>query len=168
VPPAAYSADEGQWNIPGWTLFLGGLFIAAWSTYAFETAVCYTREFKNPKTDTFKAIFYAGLLCVVIYFLVPFTFQGVLGHEGMLATGIVDGTGIGEALAGMVGGGPVITQILVILMVLALVLAIMTAMAGSSRTLYQGSVDGWLPRYLSGVNHKAPRRRRCGRTWFST
>ena len=29
----------------------------------------------------------------------------------------------------------------------------MTAMAGSSRTLYQGSVDGWLPRYLSDVNH---------------
>jgi amino acid transporter len=25
-------------------------------------------------------------------------------------------------------------------------------MAGSSRTLYQGSVDGWLPRYLSYVN----------------
>ena len=25
--------------------------------------------------------------------------------------------------------------------------------AGSSRTLYQGSIDGWLPRYLSHVNH---------------
>ena len=34
------------------------------------------------------------------------------------------------------------------LMILALMLSIMTAMAGSSRTLYQGSVDGWLPRYL--------------------
>jgi amino acid transporter len=32
-------------------------------------------------------------------------------------------------------------------------------MAGSSRTLYQGSVDGWLPRYLSHVNsHGAPTR----------
>src|SRR5215813_14825032 len=35
----------------------------------------------------------------------------------------------------------------------------MKAMAGSSRTLYQGSVDGWLPRYLSHVNeHGAPTR----------
>lgn len=160
VPPtAAYAGDEGTWNINGWTLFLGGLFIAAWSTYGFETAVCYTREFKDPKTDTFKAIFYSGLLCMAIYFLVPFTFQGVLGHEGMLAPGIIDGTGVGEALASMVHGGPVITQLLVILMILALVLAIMTAMAGSSRTLYQGSVDGWLPRYLSHVNsHGAPTR----------
>jgi amino acid transporter len=32
-------------------------------------------------------------------------------------------------------------------------------MAGSSRTLYQASVDGWLPKYLSHVNeHGAPTR----------
>ena len=158
-PAAAYSADEGSWNIGGWTLFLGGLYIAAWSTYGFETAVCYTRELKNPKTDTFRAIFYSGLLCCVFFFLVPFSFQGVLGHAGMLAPGIVDGTGVGEALGNMVGGGKVVTQIFVILMILALFLAIMTAMAGSSRTLYQGSRDGWLPRYLGHVNkHGAPTR----------
>lgn len=160
VPPtAAYSGVDGAWNIGGWTLFFGGLFIAAWSTYAFETSICYTRELKNPKTDTFRAIFYSGLLCMFFYFVIPFTFQGVLGHSGMLAPGIVDGTGIGEALAGLVHGGKAVTQILVILMILALFLAIMTAMAGSSRTLYQGSKDGWLPRYLTHVNeHGAPTR----------
>ncbi len=160
VPPtAAYSGVDGTWSLGGWTLFLGGLYIAAWSTYGFETAVCYTRELKNPKTDTFKAIFYSGLLCCVFFFLVPFAFQGVLGHAGMLAPGIVDGTGIAEALGNMVGGSKVVVQIFVILMILALFLAIMTAMAGSSRTLYQGSKDGWLPRYLSHVNsHGAPTR----------
>ena len=160
VPPtASYSGVDGTWSLGGWTLFLGGLYIAAWSTYAFETAVCYTRELKNPKTDTFKSIFFAGLLCVVFFFLVPFSFQGVLGHAGMLAPGIVDGTGIAEALGGMVGGSKVIIQIFVILMILALFLAIMTAMAGSSRTLYQGSKDGWLPRYLTHVNSRgAPTR----------
>ena len=153
-PTAAYSGVDGTWNIGGWTLFLGGLYIAAWSTYGFETAVCYTSELKDPKRDTFRAIFYSGLLCCVFFFLIPFAFQGVLGTSGMLATGIVDGTGIGEALGNMVGGGPVITQIFVILMILALFMAIMTAMAGSSRTLYQGSKDGWLPKYLGGVNEK--------------
>ncbi len=159
VPPtAAYSGVDGEWNIGGWTLFLGGLYIAAWSTYGFETAVCYTRELKDPKTDTFRAIFYSGLLCIVFFFLIPFSFQGVLGQEGMLASGIVDGTGVGEALGNIIGGGPVITQIFVILMIMALFLAIMTAMAGSSRTLYQGSRDGWLPKYLGEVNsHGAPR-----------
>jgi amino acid transporter len=153
-PTAAYSGVDGTWNVGGWTLFLGGLYIAAWSTYGFETAVCYTRELKNPKTDTFRAIFYSGLLCCVFFFVIPFSFQGVLGQEGMLAAGIVDGTGIAEALGNMVGGGALITQIFVILMIMALFMAIMTALAGSSRTLYQGSKDGWLPKYLSAVNEK--------------
>jgi amino acid transporter len=51
------------WNKAGWTLFFGGLFIAAWSAYAFETAICYTSEFRDPATDTYKAILYSGLLC---------------------------------------------------------------------------------------------------------
>ena len=153
VPPtAAYSGENGAWDIGGWTLFLGGMYIAAWSTYGFETAVCYTRELKDPKTDTFRAIFYSGLLCIVFFFLIPFSFQGVLGHAGMLETGIVDGTGIAAALGGFLGSSNVIIQLFVILMIMALFLAIMTAMAGSSRTLYQGSRDGWLPKYLGRVN----------------
>jgi amino acid transporter len=160
VPLAAPNAPApGAWNIAGWTLVLGGMFIAAWSTYSFETAVCYTSEFRNPAKDTFKAIFYSGLLCLVLFTLVPFTFQSMLGMEGMLEPSVVDGSGVAAALAHMVGGGPIIENALVMLMILALVLCIMTAMAGSSRTLYQGSVDGWLPRYLSHVNeHGAPTR----------
>jgi amino acid transporter len=156
---AAYAAEVGAWNIGGWTLILGGLFIAAWSTYAFETAICYTSEFKDPKTDTFKAILFSGLLCLVIFTLVPFSFQGVLGLDGMLSGPIVDGSGVAEAMGRMVSGGAGgwITNIFVMLMILALMLSINTAMAGSSRTLYQGSQDGWLPRYLSHVNdHGAP------------
>jgi amino acid transporter len=153
------SATPGAWDRAGWTLVLGGLFIAAWSTYAFETAICYTSEFKDPGRDTFKAIFSSGLLCIVIFTLVPFTFQGFLGVKGMIAPGVVDGTGVAEVMANMVGGGATTQQLLVLLMVLALLLSTMTAMAGSSRTLYQGSVDGWLPRYLSHVNsHGAPTR----------
>lgn len=158
VPPtAAASGIDGEWNRGGWTLFLGGLYIAAWSTYGFETAVCYTSELKNPARDTFKAIFFSGLLCMFFFFLIPFSFQGVLGVEGMLAPGIVDGTGVAEAMGGFIHGGQVVTQIFVILMILALFLSIMTAMAGSSRTLYQGSRDGWLPHYLGQTNsHGAP------------
>jgi len=151
------SGPEMDWNLGGWTLFLGGMYIAAWSTYGFETAVCYTRELKDPRRDTFRAIFYSGLLCMVFFFLIPFSFQGFLGESGMLDPAIAEGTGVGEAMGNMIGGGPVITQIFVILMIMALFLAIMTAMAGSSRTLYQGARDGWLPKFLGDVNsHGAP------------
>ena len=148
---------NGAWNMEGWTLFIGGMFIAAWSTYAFETTICYTREFKDPKKDTFKAIFYAGLLCIFVFVVVPLSFQGVLGVDGMLSPGIQDGSGVAAAMAGMVGGGAFVANVIVIMLIVALLLAIMTSMAGSARTLYQASADGWLPKYLSKVNqHGAP------------
>lgn len=147
----------GSWNMAGWTLILGGMFIAAWSTYGFETAVCYTREFKDPRKDTFRAIFFSGLLCLAAFTLVPLAFQGALGLNGMLDKSIYDGSGVGLAMAKMVGGGAVITNVIVVMLILSLVLSIMTSMMGSSRTLYQASVDGWLPKYLSHVNeHGAP------------
>ena len=184
LAPLSHSADgnviDGIWDIEGWKLMAGGLFIAAWSTYGFETAVCYTREFKNPKTDTFKAIFYSGLLCIAVFTLVPIAFQGHLGlghmvspavvdatgavttaavYDGMLAPDIYSGMGVAAALSDMLGGGSIIAAVLVVMLILALLLSIMTSMAGSSRTLYQASVDGWLPKYLSHVNeHGAPTR----------
>src|SRR5580704_7292685 len=173
--PLAPLAHDAMGRI---TVFAAGMFLAAWSTYGFETAVCYTGEFKNPKTDTFKAIFYSGLLCVVVYTLVPFAFQGYLGlgtlvqpavvdaagtvttpavYGGMLAPEIYSGMGVAAVMAKMVHAGQVIGVVVVVMLILALVLSLMTSMAGSSRTLYQASLDGWLPRYLAKVNsHGAP------------
>lgn len=177
---AAGNVIDGEWNMAGITLMAGGLFIAAWSTYGFETAVCYTREFRDPKRDTFKAILFCGLLCIVVFTLVPLAFQGHLGlgkvvtaavlddagavvtpavYDGMLAPDIYSGMGVANVMSQMVGGGEVVANVLVVMLVLAVLLSIMTSMSGSSRTLYQASVDGWLPRYLSHVNeHGAPTR----------
>jgi amino acid transporter len=153
VPPSARNSGvAGSWTKEGWTLILGAMYMGAWTTYAFETAVCYTSEFKDPKKDTFRAIFFSGILCCTFFFIIPFSFQGFLGHDGMLSPEIADGTGVAKVLGNMAGKNPWITQIFVILMILGLFLSIMTALAGSSRTLYQGSKDGWLPSYLSKVN----------------
>lgn len=176
VHDAAGTVSNGSWNAAGWTAVAGAMFLAAWSTYGFETAVCYTGEFKNPKTDTFKAIFYSGLLCVVVYTLVPFAFQGYLGlgelvkpplldtqghviepavYSGMLAPDIYSGMGVARVMAKMVHfAGTTGGAILIVMLILALVLSLMTSMAGSSRTLYQASVDGWLPKYLSKLNSR--------------
>jgi amino acid transporter len=163
VPLAPLRAVEnghpvaGLWDRAGWGIFLGGLFLAAWSTYALETTICYTSELKSPGRDCIRSIVAAGLLCLVMFTVVPFAFQGTLGLEAMLDPAIFDGSGVAAAMARMVGGGAVVSLLIVLLLLLALVLSIITAMAGSSRTLYQGAVDGWLPHYLSRVNaHGAP------------
>ena len=157
VRDAANNMSFGTWDGFGLTLLAGAMFGAGWSTYGFETAVCYTREFKNPKADTFKAILAAGLLCIVIFTLVPLAFQASLGLDGMLDPKIYDGSGVALALAKIVNGGVIVTNLIIVMLILALLLIVMTSMMGSSRTLYQASVDGWLPRYLSRVNqHGAP------------
>jgi len=184
LSPLAYDSYghviDGEWNLNGWVLMAGGLFIAAWSTYGFETAVCYTREFKKPKKDTFKAIIYSGLLCIVAFTLIPLSFQGYLGlgqlvepatlnsagnmispavYDGMLADEIYSGVGVAKAFASILGGSGFLANLFVVMLVLALLLSIMTTMSGSSRTLYQGSVDGLLPVFLSKVNENgAPTR----------
>jgi amino acid transporter len=154
---AAGHVVQGSWNAAGITLLLGAMFGAGWATYGFETAVCYTREFKNPKRDTALAILSAGGLCIAVFTLVPLAFQAHFGAEGMLSPGIYDGSGVAAALAQIVGGNAVVEYIFIILLILSLLLIVMTSMMGSSRTLYQASLDGWLPRYLSRVNaHGAP------------
>ncbi len=154
---AAGNPVSGNWTMKGFTVMAGGLFIAGYSTYGFETAVCYTREFRDPARDTFRAIFFSGLLCLFVFTLVPIAFQGALGLAGMLEPGIHSGMGVGKAMAKMVGATGLMENIIVVMLVMTLLLSIMTAMAGSSRTLYQGAVDGWLPRYLGRVNsHGAP------------
>jgi amino acid transporter len=154
---AAGQIVTGTWDRAGLSLAAGSLLMAGWSAYSFETAACYTREFKNPRSDTFKAICYSGLLCVFTYTLIPLSFQGVLGLSGMLEPGVADGTGVGAAMARMVGGGAVVANVIVVMLILSLLLVVTTSMMGASRTLYQSSVDGWLPRFLSRVNeHGSP------------
>ena len=159
VRTASGMLGPGRWDAAGLSTLMGAMFLACWSTFAFETAVCYTREFKNPQRDTFKAILSSGLLCLFMFVLVPFAFQGVLGLSGMLVPRIVDGSGVGAVMAGFVGGGALLSNLIVVMMVLSILLLVMTSMMGSSRTLYQASTDGWLPRYLSHINvHGAPTR----------
>jgi amino acid transporter len=71
-------------NAHGWNVFAlicAGLFVAAWSAYAFEAAVVYTAEFRNPQGDTPRAIFASGGLCLFFYGLGPFILYAVVEGE---------------------------------------------------------------------------------------
>lgn len=149
----------GAWNFEGYGVLIGGLFLAAWAAYAAENAVCYMSEMKDPAYDGPRAIIASGILCVFLYTLVPFVFQGVLGTEYMLSPGIATGEGVGVALASMVGFGEFGAKIVVVMLTFTLFLGVMTAMAGSARTLYQGGHDGWMPKFLDQLNdHGVPTR----------
>ena len=150
---------NGAWDFEGWKLFIGGLFLAAWSAYAAENAVCYMSEMRDPEGGGPRAVIWTGVICLVVYTIVPLVFQGGLGLEGMLSPGIVSGEGVGAAFASLIGAGPFFTNLLVVMLTFSLLLGVMTAMANSARTLYQGAHDGWFPKFLDHLNeHGVPTR----------
>lgn len=188
---AAGQVIDGPWDMSGWSLMAGGLFMAAWSTYGFETAVCYTREFKDPKRDTFKAIFYAGLLCILVFTttvapwhsraasvssqLVTPAVLDASGavvtpavYNGLLSPAIYSGMGVGQ-VADSIGGGKLVANIVLIMLVLATLLAIMTSMSGFPRVpcIRRQSMAGCRNTWAAPTN-TARLPQRCGPTCRST
>ncbi|QAY94596.1 amino acid permease [Methylovirgula ligni] len=161
VVPLAHDAAgkviPGKWDMAGITLFVGALGLAAWSSYGIEACLVYAREFKRPNVDVIKASLATAALCLFFYAVVPISFQAFLGLSGISDPSIADGSGVAGAMAKMVSTSPMVTAIIVAMLIITLLLSVLTAMSGSSRTLYQASTDGFLPKYLSRANsHGVP------------
>jgi amino acid transporter len=114
-----------------------GLFVAAWSAYAFETTICYTAEFRDPGRDAPRAIIGAGLLNLVFYGLGPVVLLGVVGPERIAEDPAV---AFAPLAADTFGAG---ADVVIALLIVAFILIINTAILGSARTLYQASADGY-------------------------
>ena len=125
-------------------------------------------EFKNPGQDMSRAIISSGLFCIFCFMLIPFVFQGVLGTKYMLNPDVIYAGAAGPGVGSMVQGGHFMTNVIIVLLFFTVIVAIMTAMSGSSRTLFQGGQDGWLPKYLSHLKTTRCRPTPCGRTSSST
>jgi hypothetical protein len=149
---AAGNAVPGHWNAPHHALcqrvVRGGMV-----DVQLRDGGLLHREFRDPKTDTFKAILF-GLALRGRVHTGPDQLPGCSRPLGNAGARHLQQHGRGQGHGGDDFAGPVIGNMIVVMMVLALLLAIITSMAGSSRTLYQASADGWLPRYLSRVNEK--------------
>jgi amino acid transporter len=138
-------------NAHGWHVFAlicAGLFVAAWSAYAFETAVVYTAEFRRPQRDTPRAIFGSGGLCLFFFGLGPFVLYGVVGGKTIQQDPKVALVPLAHDVFGTAGG------LLIGLLLVALLLSINTAILGSSRTLFQASKDAWTFRFMQWTSSR--------------
>jgi amino acid transporter len=134
-------------------VFAAGLFVAAWSAYAFETTICYTSEYRNPGKDAPRAIIAAGLVNLVFYVLGPIVLLGVVGQKTVSQDPAV---AFAPLAKDVFGAG---SDIVIALLVISLVLIINTAILGSARTLFQASIEGYTLRGLSQVSkRKVPTR----------
>ena len=137
----------GEWL--SWGTFetiLAGLFVAAWSAYAFETTVCYTAEFREPGRDAPRAIIGAGIINLIFYGLGPIVLLGVVGPERIAEDPAI---AFSPLASDTFGAGD---DIVIALLIVAFILIINTAILGSARTLFQASVDGYTIGGLTKLN----------------
>jgi amino acid transporter len=141
---------SGDWFTWGtFETIAAGLFVAAWSAYAFETTICYTAEFRDPGKDAPRAILGAGLLNLIFYGLGPIVLLGVVGPDRIAEDPSV---AFAPLAADTFGAG---ADVVIALLIIAFILIINTAILGSARTLYQASVDGYT---IKGLDKLSKRR----------
>lgn len=128
-------------------LILGCMGLGQWSSCAWETAAIYGPEYKNPGKDTPKALFGCGIICLIMYFLVPFLIYGEIGQEGVSEAGYHTLYPVAVSAFGDVGG-----LIALVVLVVAMILIIQTGYLGSSRSLYSMSKEGNLPKWFGKLN----------------
>ncbi len=138
---------DWSWDIEHILILLGLFAMAEWSAAAWETAAIYGPEYKKPNTDTPKALFVCGAICLVLYVLVQTSVIGTLGVEGVLAEPISPMLPLANLSLGPIGA-----TISIIMLIGAMLLIIQTAFLSSARSIYSMSVEGNLPAVFSKLN----------------
>jgi len=83
---------QRQWNLSGKSPVLaGGMFLAAWSTYGFETRCATLGIGRIQKPIRSRPFSYSGLLCVVVYTLVAVRVPGFFWASGRCCSAGGDG-----------------------------------------------------------------------------
>lgn len=144
----------GSWFPADWTwdlqhvLIIFGIFaMAEWSACSWETAAIYGPEYRNPNTDTPKALLVCGGICLVLYVLVQMSVIGTLGVKGVLDEPVSPMLPLANLTLGPIGA-----SISIIMLIGAMLLIIQTAFLSSARSIYSMSIQGNLPGFLSKLN----------------
>lgn len=146
----AFHADGLTWRIPegieGWHLALVFLFLFAWSAYGTEVAAIFTPEYKNPRTDTPKALYLAAGVTLLGSTLAPIGIGGTLGDDAIAA----DPAGIySAAFAEIVGPA---SWLVSILLAVSFLLVMNGATADSGRALYGLAHIGMTVKQIDKLN----------------
>ncbi|AGI47998.1 Amino acid transporter [Thermoplasmatales archaeon BRNA1] len=139
--------DGWDWDAGDFMMVFGMFAYAQWCACAWESAATYGAEYKNPGKDVPKALISAGLVCLALYFLVPFVVYGMMDPETIEAWGVSTLYPIAQYDFGNIG-----LIIALILLIAGMVMLIQTAFLGSSRTLYFMGHEGNMPKIFTYTN----------------
>ena len=138
---------DGRDDIASIVLVLGCFGLGQWSSCAWETAAIYGPEYKDPGRDTPKALFGCGIICLAMFFVVPFLMYGEIGQAGVVGNDYHSLYPIAIAAFGDLGG-----MIALVILIIAMILIIQTGYLGSSRSLFSMAYEGNLPKWFAKLN----------------
>ena len=136
-----------NWSATDFMMVFGMFAYAQWCACAWESTATYGAEYKNPGKDLPKAMISAGLICLAMYFIVPFVVYGMMTPGQIDEWGISTLYPIAEYDFGSIG-----LIIALVLLVAGMVMLIQTAFLGSSRTLYFMGHEGNMPKVFTVTN----------------
>lgn len=143
----AWLPQDWTWDLKHILILLGLFAMAEWSACSWETAAIFGPEYKNPNTDTPKALLVCGVICLILYVLVQTSAIGSLGVDGVLADSVSPMLPLAKLSLGTIGG-----SISIIMLVAAMILIIQTAFLSSARSIYSMSTEGNLPAIFKKLN----------------
>ena len=138
---------EWGWSAGDFLMVFGMFAYAQWCACAWESAATYGAEYKTPGKDVPKALISAGLVCLAMYFIVPFVVYGMMTPDQIDSWGVSTLYPIAQFDFGDIG-----LIIALILLVAGMVMLIQTAFLGSSRTLYFMGHEGNMPKMFTYTN----------------
>jgi len=133
--------------------YISWIFITIWSIFGIEAAACYIAECRDPVRDAKLSIFASAAFGFFIYLALPIMMVAVLG-----TTESYDPLTIFLTYTQKIFGDAVWVQWVVgIPLIAALLLSVLNALMGCSRSLYQVAQDDVLPKFFLHTNsHGVP------------
>jgi amino acid transporter len=135
LQPLGIPGGRGTWA--GFTIFMYWLYLAGWSSYAFEAVAVHAPEYKYTMRDTPIALHSSAIFSIVVYSLVPLGLIATLGLSGIAADTL---TPFDKALKTILGAN--FGTLIVFFVIAALILAAQMSAVASVRALWQMAKNG--------------------------
>jgi amino acid transporter len=143
IPPHSISSAST------WSLLAKWLFVTAWSAYGAEMGSTVIAEMRDADNRAARALYVAGGVGLVSFGLLPFLMLALVGVQGLTEDPLTTFLPVADAVFGSVG-----RTIVGVTLTAALILGAQAFIVGSSRTIYQMTRDGYMPRQFARTNRR--------------
>ncbi len=132
-----------------WGLLTKWFFVTAWSAYGAEMASTVVAEMRDADNRAARALHVAGGVGLVSFGLIPFLMLALVGVRGLTEDPFATFLPVADAVFGSTG-----RAVVGVTLTAALILGAQAFIVGSSRTIYQMTRDGYMPRQFAQTNRR--------------